>query len=210
MHLSDRIKLARIKKGATQKEIAQKCGMADSAIRKYESGKITPKLETLKKIAVALELPESFFMEMQPFQDLAFLAAFKAVILCSLNKNGFFEYGKRTLNEVEDFEYWKCIGDHIVSIVQTSDNSLSIQYKNKNEPEDAKFSSKYLDLSKLGISRKELEDADIKKSSSYKIIEDDQSEFIKVLGQLTPEQLDLVLERARAFAELNQAQKKKE
>lgn len=72
MNLSDRIKLARIKKGATQKEIAQNCGMADSAIRKYESGKITPKLETLRKIAAALELPESFFMEMQPFQDLDF------------------------------------------------------------------------------------------------------------------------------------------
>jgi len=209
MHLSDRIKLARIKKGATQKEIAQNCGMADSAIRKYESGKITPKLETLRKIAAALELPESFFMEMQPFQDLDFLAEFKAVILCSLNKNGFFEFGKRTLNQIEDFEYWKCIGDHIVSIVQTSDNSLSIQYKNRNEPENAKFSRKYLDLSKIGISQEEIENADIKKSSSNKI-EDDKSEFMKVLEQLTPEQLDLVLERARAFAELNQAQKKKE
>lgn len=209
MHLSDRIKLARIKKGATQKEIAQKCGMADSAIRKYESGKITPKLETLKKIAVALELPESFFMEMQPFQDLAFLAAFKAVILCSLNKNGFFEFGKRTLNEVEDFEYWKCIGDHIVSIVQTSDNSLSIQYKNRNEPEDAKFVTKYLDLSKTNKIQETVETLNIKKSSSEKT-EDDTSEFMKILEQLTPEQLDLVLERARAFAELNQAQKKKE
>lgn len=144
MNLSDRIKLARIKKGATQKEIAQNCGMADSAIRKYESGKITPKLETLRKIAAALELPESFFMEMQPFQDLDFLAEFKAVILCSLNKNGFFEFGKRTLNQIEDFEYWKCIGDHIVSIVQTSDNSLSIQYKNRNDQRMLSFQENIL------------------------------------------------------------------
>lgn len=64
-------------------------------------------------------------------------------------------------------------------------------------------------MSKIGISQEEIENADIKKSSSNKI-EDDKSEFMKVLEQLTPEQLDLVLERARAFAELNQAQKKKE
>lgn len=72
MNLSDRIKLARIKKGATQKEIAQNCGMADSAIRKYESGKITPKLETLRKIAAALELPESFFHGNAAFSGFGF------------------------------------------------------------------------------------------------------------------------------------------
>ena len=35
-------------------ELAEKCGTVGSAIRKYESGKITPKIETLQRIAAAL------------------------------------------------------------------------------------------------------------------------------------------------------------
>lgn len=41
----------------TQKQLGELCGMADSAIRKYETGKITPKLSTLTKIAHALQIP---------------------------------------------------------------------------------------------------------------------------------------------------------
>lgn len=39
----------------TQKQLADLCGMADSAIRKYESGRIVPKVQTLEKIAKALD-----------------------------------------------------------------------------------------------------------------------------------------------------------
>lgn len=51
----ERIRIARLDRGLTQKQVADACGMADSAIRKYESGKITPKLETLRRIAKALD-----------------------------------------------------------------------------------------------------------------------------------------------------------
>lgn len=46
----------------TQKELAEKCGMADSAIRKYESGKVIPKIETRKRIATALNITTSDLM----------------------------------------------------------------------------------------------------------------------------------------------------
>lgn len=46
----------------TQKELADKCGMADSAIRKYESGKVIPKIETRKRIATALNITTSDLM----------------------------------------------------------------------------------------------------------------------------------------------------
>ena len=36
--------------------------MADSAVRKYESGKIVPKIEMLKRIADALEMPVGAFL----------------------------------------------------------------------------------------------------------------------------------------------------
>lgn len=54
MTVGERIKAIRKEKGLTQKQVANGCGMADSAIRKYESGLITPKIETLQRIADAL------------------------------------------------------------------------------------------------------------------------------------------------------------
>lgn len=54
MTIGELIRLARKEKGMTQKQVAELCGMADSAIRKYESGSQTPKLKTLQRIATAL------------------------------------------------------------------------------------------------------------------------------------------------------------
>lgn len=55
MTVGERIKNARLTKEMTQKQVADACGMADSAIRKYESGKIMPTLKTLQRIAKALD-----------------------------------------------------------------------------------------------------------------------------------------------------------
>lgn len=62
MEMGERIRSIRKRKGLTQKEVAQRCGMADSAIRKYESGSVTPKFETMDKIAHALEVPVTALM----------------------------------------------------------------------------------------------------------------------------------------------------
>lgn len=56
MTIGEKIKKARTDAKMTQKELAEKCGMADSAIRKYESGKVVPKLDTIAKIARAMGL----------------------------------------------------------------------------------------------------------------------------------------------------------
>lgn len=48
------IKKMRIKKGWTQAKLAKECGMYESQIRKYESGKVKPKIDTLGKISNAL------------------------------------------------------------------------------------------------------------------------------------------------------------
>ena len=52
--IGEHIKKLRLERGLTQKQVADSCGMADSAIRKYESGKVTPKYEMLQRIAAAL------------------------------------------------------------------------------------------------------------------------------------------------------------
>lgn len=56
-YTGDKIRKLRKEKGLTQKQLGELCGIADSNIRKYESGKQNPKLETLQKIAKALDVP---------------------------------------------------------------------------------------------------------------------------------------------------------
>ena len=57
MSVGNNIKKLRLEKGLTQKGLGEKCGMADSAIRRYENGPLVPKLSTLNKIASSLEVP---------------------------------------------------------------------------------------------------------------------------------------------------------
>lgn len=56
MTTGEKIKTLRQKKGLTQKQLGDLCGMADSAIRRYENGRAKPKIETLQKIADALDI----------------------------------------------------------------------------------------------------------------------------------------------------------
>lgn len=49
-----KLKEIRIRKGLTQKQLGDLCGIADSNLRKYESNKQNPKIETVRKIASAL------------------------------------------------------------------------------------------------------------------------------------------------------------
>ena len=56
--VGDRIKKARKEQKLTQAQLGARCGgMADSAIRRYESGRGNPTLETLQRIADALDIP---------------------------------------------------------------------------------------------------------------------------------------------------------
>ena len=59
MTVGEKIKNARLSRNLTQKQLGELCGMADSAIRRYELGGAKPKLETLRRIAGALHVPLS-------------------------------------------------------------------------------------------------------------------------------------------------------
>ena len=54
MSIGENIKYIRKSKGLTQKELAEKIGVTDSAITKYEKGDREPNWKTLNKIAEAL------------------------------------------------------------------------------------------------------------------------------------------------------------
>lgn len=56
MSIGENIKLYRTKLGLTQKQLAENCSLSESAIKYYESNRRKPKIETLGKIADALDI----------------------------------------------------------------------------------------------------------------------------------------------------------
>ena len=54
MTIGERIKETRLKKGITQKELAETLGIATNSLSRYEIGERRPNLEMIDKIAVAL------------------------------------------------------------------------------------------------------------------------------------------------------------
>lgn len=63
MAIGEKIRRVRKERGYTQKQLAEKCKMYESQIRKYELGKANPKLETIEKIAVALNVAISDLLD---------------------------------------------------------------------------------------------------------------------------------------------------
>lgn len=75
MSVGEQIRRLRIARNLTQKELGALCGMADSAIRRYESGRVgNPTQSTLQRIANALEVPIGELLGMSDVD--AFVAEF--------------------------------------------------------------------------------------------------------------------------------------
>lgn len=54
--ISKKIKLERTKKGLSQEKLALEAGLSRNAIWKIETNRVSPTLDTLEKIAKALEI----------------------------------------------------------------------------------------------------------------------------------------------------------
>lgn len=65
MEFNERLRAVRKEKGLTQAELAEKAGIAVNSVRLYESGKVTPKLDTIARIAGAMGLTASDFVDGQ-------------------------------------------------------------------------------------------------------------------------------------------------
>lgn len=70
MTVGERIKQCRTQKGMTQKELAHELKIAYQNISRYESGKVTPKPDTLKRIAKALDVDPLYLQEGVSFSAL--------------------------------------------------------------------------------------------------------------------------------------------
>lgn len=56
MTIGENIKKFRKERGLTQKQLGEKCGIDEANLRKYELDKQSPRIETLRKIAYALDV----------------------------------------------------------------------------------------------------------------------------------------------------------
>ena len=57
MEFCKRIREARKLAGLTQKQLGERLGVSESAVAQYESGQRVPKVDTLQRIAAALDIP---------------------------------------------------------------------------------------------------------------------------------------------------------
>ena len=62
-----KLKIRRIQKGLSQKELAKCAGITSQAISNYENGRLNPSYEVMKLISIELDAPvdELFFDENQ-------------------------------------------------------------------------------------------------------------------------------------------------
>lgn len=57
MTIGDRIKKARKNAGLTQKELGERLGVSAAMVSQYETGSRTPRIDTMKRISTALNVP---------------------------------------------------------------------------------------------------------------------------------------------------------
>ncbi len=117
--LKTKIKFFRETKNMSRKELSDKTGISVSAIQKYELGVRTPKLETLKAITDALELPVMLFFS-EDYWDNAYpdikedvdrIKAFKNIITCmGYDIEEYSRFEKMTKDDFKD-AYEKMNGD---------------------------------------------------------------------------------------------------
>lgn len=64
-HFNENLKEARLKSGLSQKDLAENIGVAKSTYSLYESGKREPNVDTIKKIASALNVSADMLLGLE-------------------------------------------------------------------------------------------------------------------------------------------------
>lgn len=66
MTVGERLKALRLERGLQQRQLAEQSGLTPSLVSQIESGRLTPSLHTLGKLARALSLPIPALLETRP------------------------------------------------------------------------------------------------------------------------------------------------
>jgi len=72
MTVGEKIRFKRKEKKLTQKALGELCGMSGELVSQYESGTKQPKIVTLKKIALALDIKTNYFLDMDSDEETLF------------------------------------------------------------------------------------------------------------------------------------------
>lgn len=140
MKINEKIKELRIENKLTQKEFANKTGLAISTIQKYEYGDLTPSESVLFKICKIFNIDISYFLSnktnddfkrMEDFNDQMFkmvYEAFKNVIIHSKPFENSENIGKRNYNPAlsKYFETLKKDGYDVVFSINNLAFSINI------------------------------------------------------------------------------------
>ena len=69
MKLNEEIKLLRINKNLTQKELSKKLGVSLSSLQKYEYGDFKPSSDILKKMSEVFNVPVSVILNVDDYTE---------------------------------------------------------------------------------------------------------------------------------------------
>ncbi len=89
MNIGERIKAQRKLRLLSQKQLAELSGLSEISIRKYEAGDRKPKLEQIVKIAQAMKMNESEFVEVSVSDTLDTVGDFFTILYTLREKVGF-------------------------------------------------------------------------------------------------------------------------
>lgn len=74
IQLGSRIRQARDRAGLTQEQLAERIGVSRTAVARYESGEIEPKLHNLAAIALALNVSADELLGIRPVSSVPLLS----------------------------------------------------------------------------------------------------------------------------------------
>lgn len=113
MGVGENIKRIRKEKKLTQKQLGERLGVSQAAIGQFENGKSSPRLETIKKIALALDVSEDKLLDRVYDDDLA------TAMLEILERDLF---GKPYLSENDRNYYIEKIKDKLIEASNIEDD----------------------------------------------------------------------------------------
>lgn len=64
MSFSEQIREARLKRGLTQEQLAELIDISPRTYKKYETGKTVPRIQTIRKLCIALNTSSDYLLEM--------------------------------------------------------------------------------------------------------------------------------------------------
>lgn len=136
MNFSDRLKEARKNAGLTQAQLSKKLGITAQSYSQYETGKRNPKFETVKKIAMALEIDVYDLLidgDMTPREAMSILRNVdaKQYIENEENKTESEQKIKQRINQFETMAKQRVIVDNMIQQLEL-ENAIKKRIANLN------------------------------------------------------------------------------